>query len=140
MASNAFAEPGADAVGCYLGTWTSGKYTLVCGIAETGDIARRLTRDDGAETAVWEYGMCLYDEELEAMVCAGCTRYRESIDFESKQTVQTDWSFDDLSPTSFALSDDIHTLITSDVPGIDGELTFLRHEDAADCSGSGEAQ
>ena len=64
-----------------------------------------------------------------ALICAGCTRYTERVDLEALETLQDDWSMDDMECAWFSLSEDGERLTGTDIAGMDEPLELRRQDE-----------
>ena len=87
-----------------------------------------MARDDDA-IAMWEYGSCWYDGQEAALFCVNCARWREGYDPDTMETVETDWSLDDMEWALFSFSEDGGTLFGIDILGLDYTLELSRRWD-----------
>ena len=115
-------------VGPWLGEWEGDGYTLYLRLDEDG-IAGRLNHADSGY--VWDFDHCWYDAAQNLLWCPNYERYRETIDWDTMELVQEDWSLGDMSFTCFAFGDDADTLVGSDIPHVDGAVTLRRVSDDA---------
>ncbi|MDO4865210.1 MAG: hypothetical protein Q4C10_01545 [Clostridia bacterium] len=130
MAAAAAAVADEDMAGRFIGSWDNDDFIVEFSCDEERDfIVCRMARDDGDTIAMWEYDSCWYDEEKSALFCVNCTRWREGYDPETLETVETDWSLDDMEWALFSLSEDGERLFGADIAGLDGTLELSRCED-----------
>ena len=123
----ALAEADRDAVAPFLGVWECEDTTVTIRYdEEQDDVTCRVAREADGSIAVWEYSVGWYDSRMDALMCAGCTRYTESVDLEALQTVQDDWSMDDMEFAWFSFSEDGERLIGTDIAGMDEPLQLRR--------------
>lgn len=89
-------------------------------------MACRVVREADGSIAVCEYAIGWYDSRMDALICAGCTRYTERVDLEALEAVQDDWSVDDMECARFSLSENGERLIGTDIAGMDEPLELRR--------------
>ncbi len=130
MLSAARAEADRDEVAPYLGVWEGEGATVTIRYDEEQDAATcRIAREADGSIAVWEYAVGWYDCQTDALMCAGCTRYTQSVDLEALETVQDDWSMDDMECAWFSLSEDGERLTGADIAGMDEPLELRRQDE-----------
>lgn len=110
----------------YIGGWIGEDYRMYVRL-EDDEIYSRLTQAFG--NYVWEFDRCRFDAEEDLLYAPNCVRYRQIIDWDSMELVREDWSLGDLGFTCFAFADDEDTLVGTDIPNIDGPVTFRRVSD-----------
>lgn len=127
IAPMATAEALPDDIAPFLDEWECGDVTAALRYDAAEDaVVCRIARDAEGGTQVWEYGAGWYDGQMGALVCAGCVRYTQRVDIETRRLVEDDWSMDDMECAWFTLSEDGGRLTGVDIAGMDAPLELRR--------------
>ena len=130
IAPAALAEADRDEFAPFLGVWECEGTTVTIRYDEEQDAAAcRIAREADGSIEVWEYAIGWYDSQTDALICAGCTRYTERVDLEALETLQDDWSMDDMECAWFSLSEDGERLTGTDIAGMDEPLELRRQDE-----------
>ena len=110
----------------FLGGWNNDEFSMYMRL-EDDQIYCMLTQSDSDD--VWELSGFEYDASEESLYCMNCIHYRESIDWDTHELVQEDWSLTGLVFATFTFMDGGDTLIACDIPYIDGDLVLQKVSD-----------
>ena len=110
----------------FCDVWVIDGFAMEISYDEDGFSCSAVGGDGGDVSEIWEFSLCIYDAELDALVCAGCSHCFEHYDEDAGELVQEDWSISDLDSCVLALDGETDTLVVTDMPFTDGEITLQR--------------
>ena len=122
IAFGACAEANLDR---FCDTWISDDYVLEI-TREGDDFKCNVMFEAGnGETEIWEYDLCWYDAEKDALESFTVSKQRGYVDSKTAEFVETDWSLSDMYYSTFALSDSGDELTWTD-DGLDKPIVLKR--------------